>query len=184
MTEIQRKGVKISFNDENKLDGIINYMKKQSNGNILNLINITASKEESPSSFTWKTSFYMKMTRNIHTQLMLQTRGFALISRSIELFQLTTQLDHLMMRIIIWKTGSLRDHQTTVRGRNLMNNRTAVWQTGKKLFTLFQSQTRIVKNTDMLGYVQLVQTGMEIISWTFLHLNFMELSFKTFLYIN
>ena len=52
VTEIQRKGVQISFNDENKLDGIINYMKKQSNGNILNLINITASKEESPSSFT------------------------------------------------------------------------------------------------------------------------------------
>ena len=54
MREIERKGIKISFNDENKLDGIINYMKKQSNGNIFNLINITASKEESPSGHPLK----------------------------------------------------------------------------------------------------------------------------------
>ena len=48
--EEKRNRTTISFNRNNQLDGIINNLKNQSNGNITNIINITASMEKDQSS--------------------------------------------------------------------------------------------------------------------------------------
>ena len=119
---------------------------------------------------------YLVTKVNHFIQITKQIAGSALTLKSIELFQRTTQSDHVTgaQTATIRRVGWFRAQMTTIHGKRLMKRKTVQFWMETALFTLSPWTIQNPRNSNIFECIQQVQIGVIIIIWHLNHLKFME----------